>query len=349
MCETLVATWERDVRRQLPALSALPRPALVDAIRPLFVRAAAALADDVPRVPDEVATHAGRRAGAGIAADVVAREYACMRRVLFDALLAVAPAELAREAVLALERVVDTWARAAIAACRREIELARERLVAILAHDLRTPLACIAMAAEMLADSHPRDPHAASLQAQIVAAAERMERMVSDMLDLARQQNTQELPMAPRPDDLGAICRSVIGELSVANPGRPIELSASGDLRGDFDRDRVAQALANLVRNAIEHGIGLVHVRVGEDTDRRALVLDVTNMRAASASGPLPALTRRADGRLGLGLYIVHKIAAAHGATCTHETTSVKTTYTIRWPRAASSHAAQPSARACSE
>ncbi|MGE5181544.1 MAG: sensor histidine kinase [Acidobacteriota bacterium] len=342
MCETLVARWEGEARRLLPALSALPRPALVETVRPLFLRAAAALADDAPRVPDEVAAHAARRTRAGIAAEIVAREYACMRDVLLDALLALAPPELVRDAVHALERVLEPWASFAIAACLREVELARERLVAILAHDLRTPLACIAMASEMLADSQARDPHAAGLQAQIIAATERMERMVSDMLDLARQQNAQELPVAPRPDDLGAICRSIVGELTIANPGRPIELSTSGDLRGLFDRDRVAQVLANLVRNAIEHGIGLVHVRVGEDADRSSLVLDVTNMRAASASGPLPALTRRSDGRLGLGLYIVHKIAAAHGATCTHDTTGVKTTYTITWPRAVASDAARP-------
>lgn len=95
----------------------------------------------------------------------------------------------------------------------------------------------------------------------------------------------------------------------------------------------MAQAVSNLVRNAIEHGIGMVHIAASEDTELRSLVLDVTNMRAANASGALRALARRADGRFGLGLYIVHKIAAAHGATCTHESTGVKTTYTIRWPR----------------
>ncbi len=333
MCDPLVTSWERQARREQPALAALPRGALLEPVRALFARAAAALAEDSPPIPDAVAAHARERTIAGVGADVVACEYACMRAVLVDALFAVAPAALARDAMLALEGIVRAWSSAAIAACLREVEQARERLVAILAHDLRTPLACIAMASEMLAGSLPRDARPVGLHAQIVAAGERMERMVSDMLELARQQNAQELPVAPKPDDLGAICSAAVAELAVANPGRPIDLSASGDLRGHFDRDRVTQAIANLVRNAIEHGIGGVHVRAGEEPDRRALVLHVTNMRSASASGPLPALTRRPDGRLGLGLYIVHKIAAAHGATCTHESTSVETTYTIRWPR----------------
>jgi signal transduction histidine kinase len=189
------------------------------------------------------------------------------------------------------------------------------------------------MASEMLADTHAADPRAARLHGQIIAAAARMERMVSDMLDLARRQSAQELPVTLKADDLGAICRTVVDELVIANPGRPIDLSVAGDLRGHFDRDRVAQALSNLVRNAIEHGIGLVHVRAAEDAERGSLVVDVTNMRAASASGAW--LPQRADRRVGFGLYIVHKIAAAHGATCTHETTSVKTIYTIRWPRTA--------------
>jgi len=330
MCGTLVSLWEHQVRHELPELAVLPRPALVEPIRAVMARAAAALAEDVRGVPDVVAEHAQQRTHAGLGAAVVAGEYAWLRGVMIDAVFAVAPADAAHDSVVALQRVIDPWAAAAIATCLREVEATRERLVTILAHDLRTPLACIAMASELLTHDNQREAH---LHAQITAAAERMERMVSDMLDLARRGNAQELPVAPKPDDLGAICRSVVDEIAVANPHRAIEVSASGDLRGQFDRDRVAQALSNLVRNAIEHGIGVVHVRAVEERDRQSLVLDVTNMRAANASGALPVYTQRADGRLGFGLYIVHKIAAAHGATCTHETTSVKTTYTIRWPR----------------
>ena len=333
MCDKLLATWELRAREAAPRLFALRRSTVIEPVRSVLAAAGPALVDDAPTIPDAVEDHASQRVQVGITADVVAREYACMRAVLIDAMFTLTRSTVAREAVRAVDRVLDAWTAAAIAACLREVEAARERLVAILAHDLRSPLSCIAMVSEMLAGSAP-DERAANLHAVAAGAASRMERMVTEMLELARRQSSQELPFSPTSDDLGAICRNVVAEVALANPGRSVELLASGDLRGRFDRDRVAQAITNLVRNAIEHGIGSVHVRAAEAPDQRSLVLDVMNTRAANASGPLPALTRRADGRLGFGLYIVHKIAAAHGATCSHETTSAHTTYTIRWPRA---------------
>lgn len=338
MRDGLVASWEQQVARQLPPLAVLPRPALVDPVRELFACATAALAADRPDVPEAVAIHSRARTTAGLGIDVVAREYACMNGVLRDALFAVVPLAAARDAVTALDTMLDDWESAAMATSLRELELSRERLIAILAHDLRTPLACVTMAAEMLTD----DERLEGLQGQILGAADRMQRMVSDMLELARSQLGQDLPVSPKPDDLGTICRSAIGELAIAYPERAIAFDHAGDLRGDFDRDRVVQAISNVVRNAIEHGIGTVHVRVGEAADHRALVVEVTNMRAANASGALPVVSRRADGRAGFGLYIVHKIVEAHGGACTHETTPVKTIYTLRWPRAASSQRPYP-------
>jgi signal transduction histidine kinase len=264
--------------------------------------------------------------------DVVAADYGWVRHALRDELFGLVPPDGLRDALAALDRAVDRWTAHAIAACQHDLDESRERLVAILAHDLRTPLSCIAMGAELLLARHRGDKHADALHVQILAAADRMHRMVTDVLDLARTRLGHELPIAPRRDDLGDICRSAIEELALANPGRRIVLDTRGDLSGMFDRDRVVQAIGNLVRNAIEHGVGAIQVRAAEDAERGGLVVDVTNCRAAQASGPLP-IVERSVARLGFGLYIVHKIAAAHGATCAQESTSSETTYSIRWPR----------------
>jgi len=262
--------------------------------------------------------------------DVVAADYGWVRHALRDELFALAPPAALHDALVALDCAVDRWTAHAIAACLRDLDESRERLVAILAHDLRTPLSCIAMGTELLLARHRSDPYADALHVQILAAADRMNRMVSDVLELARARLGHELPIAPRRDDLGDICRSAVDELALANPARKIVLDTRGDLTGMFDRDRVVQAVGNLVRNAIEHGVGAIRVCAVQDDD--GLVVDVTNCRAAQASGPLP-LVERSVARLGFGLYIVHKIAAAHGATCANETTSSETTYSIRWPR----------------
>jgi signal transduction histidine kinase len=333
--DALVSSWERLVRTEVTALGELPRDQLVAGVAALIGEAIGALVGDAigalvgtrERDGDAVAAHVARRGAAGVAVEAVVAEYACLRRVLRDEVLALAPREALGEAIAAVEAAADRLASRALAAYLRAEDEARERLVAILAHDLRTPLSCITMAAGMLATAGGGDPR---LYAPVISAAHRMQRMVHDVLDFARTQLGDVLAVARRPDDLGAICRVAIDELAIAYPDRAIELDASGDLSGCFDRDRVVRAVSNLVRNAIEHGIGDVRVRVGARADGRTLVIDVINLRAPSASGPLPIAS---SPRIGFGLYIVHKIAAAHGGSCTVAATNGETTYSLVWPR----------------
>ena len=225
---------------------------------------------------------------------------------------------------------------------RVRVELAREQFIGILGHDLRSPLAAILMAVEML-DDLP-EPYVATV-ARIARSAHRIEAMIRDLLDFARGRLAGGIPVALRPCDLGTVCNDVVEEMQQAHPDRAISFEAAGDLRGTWDPDRVGQAVSNLVANAVTHGAGAVRVTARGDGDD--VVATVHNDGRPIPAAVLPILfepfTRRAPetageraNGLGLGLYIVSEIVHAHAATISVTSTADQgTTFTIRMPRGA--------------
>jgi len=215
----------------------------------------------------------------------------------------------------------------------------RDRFIGILGHDLRTPLAAISSAAHMLSTTGAL-PGGERKKVEIIArATQRMSRMVTDVLDFARGHLGGGIPTTLVACDLGEICRAVVDEVRTAHPQRLIQLRATGDLTGTFDRDRLFQSFGNLLSNAIQHGQDPIAVESSEASDRRSLVTRITNRGPAipppvlaKIFDPFMAASDKRDG-LGLGLYIVAEIARAHGATCDVASSPQETAFTIRWPR----------------
>ena len=139
------------------------------------------------------------------------------------------------------------------------------------------------------------------------------------------------------------MCDAVVEEMQQAHPDRAIRFEGAGDLRGEWDPDRVEQVVSNLVGNAITHGIGPVRVTGRDDGD--VVVTTVHNQGPAIPAAAIPILfepfTRPAaeaddttSQGLGLGLYIASEIVHAHGAAISVASREGEgTTFTIRWPR----------------
>lgn len=219
-----------------------------------------------------------------------------------------------------------------------------ETFVAAVGHDLRTPLNNVVISAELLSALDKPDPH---VLARLRSSAARMSKMIDELFDLARARLSGGIPIQRQADvDLAQVAEKIVAELVAgANASaRPLELSAHGNTRGDWDPDRLGQVLSNLLGNALRHGQAEGPIRVVLDgTAPEQLMISVVN-RGQIPPDVLPCLfepfrrgmarSSRSEG-LGLGLFIVQQIVVAHGGTIRAESVSGLTTFTVVLPRAA--------------
>ena len=233
------------------------------------------------------------------------------------------------------------------AAAAREEELRamgelRERLVGILGHDLRTPLNAIVIAAGVLVARGNLTESDARVAALVLRCGQRMDRMISQLLDFTRVRMGGGLHLEWRPSDLGEMCREIAQEFDLPAAAR-VRYDAEGDVSGSFDVDRLSEALANIVGNAVEHATAGTQVVLHTCGRGDTAVVEVTNEGAPIPADVLPHIFepfRRAlqqehskTGNLGLGLHIAYEVVRAHGGAIEARCANGKTTFTLRVPR----------------
>jgi signal transduction histidine kinase len=226
------------------------------------------------------------------------------------------------------------------------IDRSKEMFVAILGHDLRTPIGAVAMASQFMLDTGElKEPHL-TLTTRIAHSAERMNAMTSDLLDFARSRLGTGVPVTRQEMDLGKEAAHAVAEISDANPGSVLKLNTSGNLVGNWDPARITQLLVNLLANAVQHGSPKTTVSVTARGETNEVVLQVHNRGPAIPAADLPDLfspfkrlgaegaATRAATSLGLGLYIVERIVTAHGGTIDVQSSDDGGTFfTVRLPR----------------
>jgi signal transduction histidine kinase len=285
--------------------------------------------------------HALQRLGYGVGLETLTSEYSKLRVVLLRLLNELPPTDEVREALVRLHEGMDSAINAAMHRYATRREEVRERFIAILGHDLRDPLSTVVISANVLAANPNLKSEHRVVASRIVRACDRMQRMINDVMDFARGHLGTGIPANPTLNDMGEIVRAAADEIIGANPQRELVVDLQGDLRGAFDRDRVHQAITNLLANAITHGEGHIEVRAYEADDRHAIVTEVTSHGAIIPEGMRERLfdpfsqgdiagPRRG---LGLGLFIVQQIALAHGGMTEVHSDATGTTFSIRWPR----------------
>ncbi|MFL5264024.1 MAG: histidine kinase dimerization/phospho-acceptor domain-containing protein, partial [Anaeromyxobacteraceae bacterium] len=140
---------------------------------------------------------------------------------------------------------------------RREAErarLAQEQLMAVVGHDLRTPLSSIRIAAWLLAKRGDLTPKQAQTVELMAASAGRMSALLRDLLDLDRVRHGLAVALEKERVDLGELARRAILEFTDVADAARLALAASGDLALEGDPGRLAQVLSNLLGNALQHG-----------------------------------------------------------------------------------------------
>ena len=260
-------------------------------------------------------------------------------RSLLESVAATCGQALERARLFEAERAARLRAETAEDEARRVGDL-QERLVAVVSHDLRNPLAAITSGIALLPRVGELGERQAAVHASIQKVAARMERLIRDLLDFSRARRRFEMPTSSQPMEMDEIARRVIGEIRIANPGADVRLVTEGEQRGDWDPARMEQAVSNLVSNALQHGSGsTVWVRSIGATAK--VVLEVENAGPAIPAERLAVLFEpfqlgQGDrpGHLGLGLFIVREIVRAHGGTIAATSTPAGvTTFRIDLPR----------------
>ncbi len=201
--------------------------------------------------------------------------------------------------------------------------LARERMLGIVAHDLRNPLNVIAMSAELLLDPLIAEDVRSKQIEVILRSTRRMNRLIQDLLDVARIE-ADRLYLVREPIDAGRLAREAVdlGTGLAALKGVTISFEAAARTMPVLaDHDRMLQVLTNIIDNAIKFtpGGGHIAVEVAGGTEGE-VCFTVRDDGPGIAPEDLPelfqAFWKSRAGNLegaGLGLMIARGIVEAHG------------------------------------
>ncbi len=203
-----------------------------------------------------------------------------------------------------------------------ELSKAKDLMMAVLGHDLRSPLATISMAAHVIGRTSERNEQ---MSQRIQSSSGRMQRLISQALDVSRLQAGMGLGFTPVNTDVSALVDELVDEVATAHPGSEFVKSIVPDLWATIDPDRVSQMLANLLSNAHHHGSGPGAVEVVVNGAEGNVRIEVRNPSPALPTSVAENLftpfkqnsheNLRNKGGLGLGLYIAHQIAVGQGGT----------------------------------
>ena len=214
-------------------------------------------------------------------------------------------------------------------------------ILAIVSHDIRNPLGNMMFAAHGLRQIAPAGSPVRKSADVIMRGVKRIEHIVGDLLDLAREREGAGISVAPKATDLRAVCNQIIEELAGIAGGYKIYFDCDADGRGMWDEHRIMQAISNLASNAVQHGTPGRPVRVRLTGDDARVAVEVRN-DGTIPDEVLPRIFEpfrsgrhhgsRGEG-LGLGLFIANAIARAHGGDLQVDSSAGATTFRLNLPR----------------
>jgi PAS domain S-box-containing protein len=245
---------------------------------------------------------------------------------------------------------------------REELERQKDEFLAIISHDLKTPLTGIKGWAQMarrladrLADPGARAVHDAVRTIEQIA--DRASALIDELMDVARLQKGELLELRREPMDLAALVRDVIDESQQRTDRHVIRLDwPGGPLEGEWDRARLSRVLDNLLTNAIKYSPdgGTITVALGREEHGTGAwaVLSVCDEGVGIPAAEVGRVFERSfrgsnvvgkiDGT-GLGLTGARPIVEQHGGTIAVESREGRgSTFTVRLPV----HAEEPAAAA---
>lgn len=245
--------------------------------------------------------------------------------------------------VLANARLTLAELVRAVNAHRSQTEATRAQLLAMLGHDLRDPLHSINMAGMVLERTANSDNgNQPTLGKRIRSSTNRMQRMISQVLDMSRIDRGMGLGVTLEPSDLKALLVDLMDEARMAYPSIPLDLVCDDAATVHADSGRLAQVLSNLLSNARHHGEPGKPVTVCLRAGRGEASVEVANAGQPIAPETVATLfnpfkraslnnPRNRTG-MGLGLYIAQQIVREHNGELAYRYENEQVVFTLRLP-----------------
>ena len=231
----------------------------------------------------------------------------------------------------------------------KRVNKIRRDFVANVSHELKTPATSLKLLAESLVDTLDDDPEGARFFAeQLRSETERLAKLITDLLDLARLES-EEGVQNPRPVDVRSILMVVLARLRPTARQKNISLSwkrsgkaATYIVRGD--ETQLTSMFSNLVENAVKYTARGGRVEVTGSSDEDEVVVRVSDTGIGIPEKYLERIFERfyrvdkarskETGGTGLGLSIVRHVAENHGGRVTVKSVlSEGSTFTVYLPR----------------
>ncbi|WP_186144362.1 sensor histidine kinase [Burkholderia gladioli] len=288
--------------------------------------------------------HANARVSQGFSiADVTAEFRALRAAVLRSWERSGSPGAAAFQEMIRFNEAIDQALSESVLSYSARIERGRDLFVAMVSHELRSPLVAIAASVHILRNDLNLPAQSRDVAAISERAAAKMSRLLDDLLTFTRSRLHDELPLQKQGASMQDICTLAAEEVRAAFPHATIDLHFVGDLNGVWDPERVAQLIVNLLSNAARYGRGPITAQAIGTGDQVTLSVynegePIPEDRMLTLFEPLTRSEvpdrRGGAAGMGLGLYICRCISAAHGGTIRAESSNSGVTFTVSLPRA---------------
>jgi signal transduction histidine kinase len=360
--DAILVEWETFATSLLPAARDMSPLALRDHAQQILEAVAADLTTSQTReeqadksmgratrllgAPETAAeTHAVLRARSGFDINQLVAEYRALRasvlRLWADACR---PGIPHLDDVVRFNEAIDQAVAESVSFFSAQVEQARNLLLGMLGHDMRSPLNTMLTTASYLAALNAGE-QVTTAACRLIRSGASMKALLDDLVAFNRSNLGLGISISPADGNLDAVFADEIEQLQCAHPGHRIEFDVAGDTAGRWDGPRLQQLLRNLITNAIKYGSAEAPIRVqvrGGDAD---VAIEVSNRGPSIEStalgsifdpltrGPVQGDAGMAEHGFGLGLYIVRELTRAHGGEVAARCEEGLTVFAVRLPR----------------
>jgi signal transduction histidine kinase len=360
--ETILVQWEAFAGTLFPTAANMQSPALRDHAQQILEAVAKDLSTAQTReaqaeksmgrapmaigAPETAAqTHALLRARSGFNIRQLAAEYRALRasvlRLWMDDCKPDAPH---LDDIIRFNEAIDQALTESVDLFTQQVDQARNLLLGMLGHDMRSPLQTIQVTASYLVALNAGE-RVSEAGSRLIRSGARMQSLLDDLCDFNRTRLGLGISVTPTHVDLADVFTDELDQVRAVHPDRQIEMELQGDAQGFWDGPRLQQLLGNLVLNALRYGTPNAPVCVGVTGNEAEVCFEVRNSGPAIERsllerifdplqrGPDSESRGSGNGSLGLGLYIASEIARAHHGVIEARSDPTETVFAVRLPR----------------